>query len=105
MMARPSVVLPEPELADDAQRLARAQLEREPVDRLDVIDGAPQRALLDRKPDLQVVGLDDDGRAVVGGRRRALWLGSEQMARVGDACGAVKMSSVRALFHDLAASA
>ena len=82
-MARPSVVLPEPEFADDAERLAGAQLERQPVDGLDVVDGAPQRALLDREPDLEIVGLDDDGRRVVGGGRRALRLGGQQVLRVG----------------------
>ena len=43
-------------LADEAERLAGAQLERHAVDRLDVADGAAEQAALDRKLDLQVVG-------------------------------------------------
>ena len=37
-MAKPSVVLPEPEFADDAERLALAHRDAHPVDRLDVAD-------------------------------------------------------------------
>ncbi len=69
--------------ADDAERLAGAQLERQAVDRLDVVDRAPQRAGLDREPDLQVVGLDHDGRAIVGHWCRSLGLGRQQVARIG----------------------
>ena len=47
--------------ADDAERLAGAQLERQPVDRLHVIDRLAQQPALDREPDLEIVGLDHDG--------------------------------------------
>ena len=105
-MARPSVVLPEPELADDAERLAGAQLERQAVDRLHVIDGAAQQAALDGKPDLQVVGLDDDGRGQILLGGLALGLGGEKLARVGmlgrreDVGGAAFLDHL-ALVHDV----
>ena len=44
MMARASVVLPEPELADDAEGLAGADGDGGVVDRLDVADGPAQQA-------------------------------------------------------------
>ena len=70
-------------LANDAKRLSGAQLQRQAVDGLDVIDGALQQARLDREPDLEIVGFDDDGAAFVGLGRIALRLGVDQVARVG----------------------
>ena len=106
MIASPSVVLPEPELADDAERLPGAQLEREAVHGLDVVDRAAQRALLDREPDLEVVGLDDDRSRVIGGGRRALRLGGQQVLGVGmlrrgeDLLGGARLHDLAAL-HDV----
>ena len=87
--------------ADDAERLAGAQLERQAVHRLDVVDGAAQQAALDRKPDLEVVGLDDDGRGQVLGRRLALGLGRQQLARIG-VLGRLEDVGGQALLDDLA---
>ena len=42
--------------ADDAERLPLAHHDVDPVDRLDVADGAAEEPALDREPDLQVVG-------------------------------------------------
>ena len=81
--ARPKVVLPEPGLADHRQGLAGAQLQRQAVHGLDVIDRAPEHALLDREPDLDVVGLEHDRRTGPRLGRASLGLGGHQMARVG----------------------
>ncbi len=70
-------------LAHHAQCLAGAQLEREAVDRLDVIDSAAEHALLDREPHLEVVGLEHHRGAGRRLRRAALGLGGEQMPCVG----------------------
>ena len=82
-MAKPSVVLPDPELANDAERFPFANFDADPVDCLDVADHLAQNAALDRKPDLQVLGLDDHG----GVRLQRGWvrfrLGGEKSARVG----------------------
>ena len=56
-MARPSVVLPEPDFADHAERLALAHLDADAVHRLDVADHLAQHAALDREPDFQILGL------------------------------------------------
>ena len=61
--ARPSVVLPEPELADDAERLALAHRDVDAVHRLDVADDRAEQAALDREPDLDVVGRHHHRRA------------------------------------------
>ena len=81
-MARPSVVLPEPELADNPQRLPFAQLEREPVDGFHIVDGAAEHAALNREPYLEIVGLHDDRRLVVGGWRLSLRFGCQQHFRI-----------------------
>ena len=92
--------------ADDAERLALAQLERQPVDGLHVVDRAAHGAPLDREPHLEVVGLDDDGRRVVGGRRLALRLGREQLLGIGvlrrgeDVLGGAFLDDLAAL-HDV----
>ena len=74
------MVLPEPEFADDAERLALAHLDAHAVDRLDVADDLAQHAALDREPDLEVVGLDHDRRVGLQRRRIGLRLGGEQRA-------------------------
>ena len=58
--------------ADDAERLAGAQRQVDAIDGLHVIDGPAQEAGLDRKPDLEVLGLDDDRLLESIGRRLAL---------------------------------
>ena len=75
--------MPEPELADDADRLALADAERNAVDRLHVADRALKEAALDREPDLDRPGLDDDRRVRRHRVRAALRLGREQALRVG----------------------
>ncbi len=105
-MARPSVVFPGAGFADDAERLALAQLQRQPVDGLHVVDRAAHHALLDREPDLQVVGLDDDRCRVVGARRIALRLRRQQLLgiavlRLGeDVLGGAFLDDLAAL-HDV----
>ena len=69
--------------ADDAERLALAHRDAHAVDRLDVADHPAQHAALDRKPDLEVVGLDHDRRVGLQRRRVGLRLGGEQRARIG----------------------
>ena len=69
--------------ADDAERLALAHLDADAVDRLDVADHLAQDAALDRKPDLQVLGLDHHRRVWARRRRIGLRLGGEQLARIG----------------------
>ena len=82
-MARPSVVLPEPDFADHAERLALAHLDADAVDRLDVADGLARHAALDRKPDLQVVGLQHDLAGGIGLQGVRMRLGGEQRPGVG----------------------
>ena len=82
-MARPSVVLPEPDSPTTPSVWPARSFRLDAVDGLDVIDGAPQEAALDREPDLEVVGLDHDGRGRIVVRRLALGLGGEQVARIG----------------------
>jgi len=74
--------LPEP-THPPPQGLAGAQLQGESVDGLYVIDGAPEEAVLDREPDLEVRGLEHDRRAWPRLRWLALGLGRHQVARVG----------------------
>ena len=69
--------------ADDAERLALAHREADAVHRLDMADGLAQHAALDRKPDLEVVGLHHDRRVGQRRRRIGLRLGREQRARIG----------------------
>ena len=64
-------------------------------------DGLAEEAALDREPDLQIVGLHDDGSLQVGLRRAALGLGCQQhlgvlVLRLGE------QSLRRSLFDDLA---
>ncbi len=69
-------------LADDADRVALAHRQRDAVDGADVVGGAPEHALLDREPDLDVAAGDDDG-GVLGARRLApLRLGRQEVLRV-----------------------
>ena len=60
--------------ADDAERLAARDRERDIVDRLDVADGAAEQAALDREPDFQRLGGDDrlDRRGRAAAARRAV---------------------------------
>ena len=82
-MARPSVVLPEPDLADHAERLALAHLEAHAVHRLDVADHLAHEAALDREPDLEILGRHHHRRVRPRRRRIGLRLGGEQGARIG----------------------
>ena len=69
--------------ADDAHGLASAHPHRDAVDRLHMADGLLEEAALDRKPDLDRPGIDDD-RCIIGDRiGAALRLGGEQPLRVG----------------------
>ena len=69
--------------ADDAQGLARADRQAGVVDGLHMAHGPAQQALLDREPDLEVVGAQHFGRIFGHGRGRTGGLGAEQFARVG----------------------
>ena len=100
-MASPRVVLPEPEFADDAKRLAFAHLDRNTVHGLDVTDRPPQQAALDREPDLEIVGAYHDRTARVERRRLALGLGRQQVARIGMRRRLEHVLD-RAVLHDLA---
>ena len=60
----PDRALPAPGLADEAQRLAAANLDGHAVDRLDGALGGLEDAGTDREVDLEVVDLDDVGRVV-----------------------------------------
>ena len=77
------MVLPEPELADDAEGLAATDGNIDTIDRLDVADGTAEQAAPDREPDLDVVALHHHRRGEVGLRRIALGLGREQMPGIG----------------------
>ena len=68
--------------ADDAERLALAHRDVDAVDRLDVADRLAQHAALDRKPDLEVVGLDHERRIRLQRRRIGLRLGRQQRAGI-----------------------
>ena len=73
------VDLPQPDLADEAQRLALADLEAHVVDRLDLADLAPEQAGMDREVHLQA----DDPKQRRGLRRHGaapLVAGSHQHA-------------------------
>ena len=93
MMARPSVVLPEPNSPTTPSVSPARSVTRGVVDRLDVADGLAQEAAPDREPDLQVrrsraprrVGRDRVGRA--GG------LGGEKHPGVG-VLGLAKIAAV-----------
>ena len=69
-------------LADDADRMALADIERNAVDRLHVIDHAPQQAGLDREPHLDVAAAHHRRRVRRGLHRVALGLGLQQAAGV-----------------------
>ena len=77
------MVLPEPEFADDAERLSGPHRGIDAVHRLDMADDLAEEAALDRKPDFEALGLHDDRRARVGLGRRALGLGRKQHLRIG----------------------
>ncbi len=82
MSARPSVVLPEPDLADDPERLPGSERQVDAIDGLHVIDDLAHETGLDREPDLDVVAFHDNRLGGVGHRRLAARFGGEQMARV-----------------------
>jgi hypothetical protein len=65
-------------LADDADRVALADLERNAVDRLHVIDHAPQQAGLDREPDFEIVAAHHGRRVQRGLHGMALGLGLQE---------------------------
>src|SRR5690606_29488644 len=69
--------------ADDAERLALADVDAHAVDGLDVTDGPAHDAALDREPDLEIVGLYHHRR--IGHRRRRIRLrfGGEQRPGIG----------------------
>ena len=54
--------MPDPEFADDADRLPGLELQRDAVHRFHIIDDAAHEALTDRKPDAQIFRLEHDGR-------------------------------------------
>ena len=74
--------MPEPELADDAERLALLDGEVDAVDCFDMADDMAQKAALDREPHAQILGLEDGLGLGVGGRRRAPRLGGDQVLGV-----------------------
>ena len=82
-MARPSVVLPEPDFADHTKRFALADLDADAVDRLDVADRLAHDAALDRKPDFQIVGFQHHRAGGIGLQGVRARLGGEQRARIG----------------------
>ena len=53
-MVRPTVVLPHPTLADQAERLAGDDVEADVVDGLDVPDDVSKRRRADREPCLEI---------------------------------------------------
>ena len=69
--------------ADHAERLALAQLDAQAVAGFDVADDLAQQPARDRKPDLQVLGLDHDRRIGLRRRRIGLRLGGKQRAGIG----------------------
>ena len=91
--ASPSVVLPEPDSPTTPSVSPLRTSMRDAVDRLDVADHLAQHAALDRKPDLEIVGLDHDRRVRL--RRRRIGLAARRRAVRGcrDASGAVKTRS------------
>src|SRR5215475_12537113 len=89
-------------LADHAQRLALAHGKADAIDRLDVSDRRTQQPALDRKPDLEIVGLDDDGRFRTRRRRIWFWLGRQQLPGIRMSWRGKHLLD-RALFDDLAA--
>ena len=89
-MARPSVVLPEPDSPTTPTVSPSRTVDRHAVDRLHVTDGACAGSRADRKPDLDVVVADHHRRAGVGERRLALRFGGEQRPAYRDGAGAAK---------------
>jgi len=81
-MARPKVVLPEPDLSDDAERLALADRNADAVDGFDMPDDAAHDPALDRKPHLEILGLHDDRRMRTHRRRVRLRLRPQQCPRI-----------------------
>ena len=81
-IARPSVVLPEPDSPTTPSVSPCAHPQRHAVDRLDVADRALKEAALDRKPDLDRPCLDDDRRV----RLAPGWRGPSARRRAGAAC-------------------
>ncbi len=75
--------MPDPEFADDAQRLSAPDLDRHTVDRLDVPHHLAQKAPLDREPHLEVVGADHDVALRAERRRVDLRLGGDEFPRIG----------------------
>src|SRR5690606_3487882 len=68
--------------ADDAERLAGPNRDVDAVDRLDVADGPPKDPALDREPDLERLGGEDDRRLLGGAYRASFRLGREKALRV-----------------------
>ena len=81
-MARPSVVLPEPDSPTTPTVWPSRTSSEIPSTAFDVADRAAQEAFLDRKPDLQVLGLQDRLRRGIGGGGCPFGLGREQHLRV-----------------------
>ncbi len=69
--------------ADDAERLALAQRDGQAVAGFDVADGLAHQAAQDRKPDFEVLGLENHRRVGLRRRRIGLRLGGEQRLRIG----------------------
>src|SRR5439155_9249382 len=70
-------------LADDAESGPPPDDERDAIDRLHISAHPAQHSAPDRKPDLDVLSLDQLGRCRIGRRRTSLRLGRQQAARVG----------------------
>ena len=98
--------MPEPELADDADRLPLAHGEAHAVDGLHVPDGTAEEAPPYWKPDFQVLGAGDRTGAWIARRGVALRLGGEQrprvrMPRVGEHLGhSARFDDLAPLHHD-----
>ena len=82
-IASPRVVLPEPDSPTMPSVSPAPHLDAHAVHRLDVADDLAQHAALDREPDLEIVGPDDDVALRIERRRLDLGLGGEERARIG----------------------
>ncbi len=103
-IARPSVVLPEPDSPTTPTVWPSRTVERHAVDRLHMADRAAQEAVADWEPHPHVLGLDDRPRRQIAGRRLALRLGGEQhlgigVLRIGEHLGGLARFDDLALLH------
>ena len=75
--------MPEPRLADDAERLPLLDRKIDAVNRLDMADRLPEETASDREPHAQILGLEDGLGFGVCRRRRALGFRCDEMLGVG----------------------